>query len=265
MIRSLVICTPALGDAACGVYARALSATRMSLATDYGVETSVATAHSSLLDQNRNCLASNFLQSTADACLWVDADQGWRTDDIVALLEGANAGLGLVGLPVSLKVPPDFEAARAVALAGGLAEDMRAAAYPKFNVNWLPEDIRDGRYIGPTRRIAGGRYARVRRIGTGVLLMTRACVEQLVAAAPTYRSLVGAERDPLMFHARVSGDQFMPEDFDLCDCWRELGGDAWVYADAQQVEHVGPATWVGDFGWHFDRLGEAAPAAGGGP
>jgi hypothetical protein len=245
----IMILTPALADSACGTYARSLSDTRVLLARR-GVETDVLSVSVPYLCEGRNTLTQLFLNSGADAALWVDSDVGWRAQDIVAILDVAETGVDFLGLPVALKFEPDWEQARRVALAGGTVVDMQVAS-SRVSVHFLPEDIRDGRFVGAVQTIAGHRVVRVRDVATGVLFMTRAAVERLVAGVPRYSAL-GLVK-PQLFDTPVVDGSLRGEDYALCDRWRALGEEVLVLVDAK-TSHVGPRVWQSHFAEQFDRL-----------
>jgi hypothetical protein len=151
---------------------------------------------------SRDVLTAYFLRSNASHLLCVDSDIGWGAADVLKLL----------------RADKDFVAG----LYAKKTED-RALATP------LRGD-RDG-------DLAEAPYA-----AAGFLLLTRACIERLVAAHPelaydTPQGRAFALWSPL-FDVRPYG-----EDAAFCKRWRALGGKIWAHTQVV-LKHYGDSAYL---------------------
>jgi hypothetical protein len=257
-VESICILTPSYGDTLTTHYSVALSDIRVAISAGFGIPVSVEFVSGSLVQQCRNMLVERFRRSRCSHALWLDADESVSVRDTLAMIMVASAGHELVGLPVPIKLPLDWEAARAVAAAGGSAEDVQAATIRRFNVRFLPEHLDpSGAYSGEVRTIAGHRVIPVASIGTGALMHSRALVERLIEAHPeTKYSLPTGETEYALFNTEIREGRFASEDTLFCLRARALGAQPLALVDAR-VAHYGQHAWVGDFGGWLARRSAA--------
>lgn len=143
------------------------------------------------LAQARNELLAVMLKSPADKFIFLDADVTFTVEDVDKLL--------------SLD----------------LGEDIVSAMFKKriMGSNWIGQDTGE-----PNR----GSLIPMARIGFGMVVVQRSCLEKLVAK-------YGAG----LFEFRFDGKEIVGEDYLFCDRWREMGGKIWAHTGVQ-LGHVGP-------------------------
>jgi len=143
----------------------------------------------SYLPQSRDALTHAFLRSGATHMLCVDPDIGWEPAHVTAL---ARTNKDFVSGIYPMKQP--FRAPSAALLArreGELVEAQHTAA--------------------------------------GFLLLTRACLERMVAAHPELVYEAGGERVCSLWSPSFDGRVYT-EDQAFCARWRELGEPIWVHS-----------------------------------
>ncbi len=144
------------------------------------------------LAKSRNLMVQEALSSGATHLLFADADMGWPPEAVAHLL--------------------------------GWGRDAVGGVYQSRHDGCLE--------IADPRPVAGeAPLLEVSEIGAGLLLLSRACLERMVAAYPGR-----------MFEFRhgLAGDPwaYVGEDMVFCERWRALGGK--IYADPGfRVDHVG--------------------------
>ena len=198
------------------------------------------------VDDARNSQVREFLRTDATDMVFIDADVGFRPEDLLRLVS--------------------------------VERDVVAGVYPKkedaesFPVRTLPGEIwadADG-------------LVEVEGVPTGFLRMKRRVLEALCEGAVSF---IGQSGDPLPYHVVferiIDGNKRMSGDYAFCWKWRETGGK--IYVDPEmQFSHTGNKTWYGSLGafwkrchgvdgaqranklaWGVDQLkvGNASPAA----
>lgn len=191
-----------------------------------------------LITRARAAMAAKFLASGASHLLFVDADIGFRPDDVFRLLE---ADRDLVGGVYPIK-RVDWEKARQAALAG--LRDIQAASVG-YVVRFTPS---------PTNsvEIDDDGFGPVAYLGTGFMLIRRRVVEAVAEAHPELTARLGdvagadGGRAVMIFEPFVEPEtgQYLSEDYAFCRRWRDLGGE--VFADFRtRLTHVGHAAYAG--------------------
>jgi len=168
------------------------------------------------LDLARNELVRQFLETEADALLFLDADVGAEPVAIGKLLQVRKAVVAGIypkkGLPVAW--PVAFDTAHLTLSDKGAIE---AAGVP-----------------------------------TGFLLIHRTVFEAMQPHVPTYRTDRGLLHHAY-FETRMTEGRFWGEDFQFCRTWRQLGGRIWMVPDIS-FEHVGTQVWSGSYAeWYATR------------
>lgn len=162
-------------------------------------------------------LLAAFRRSPATHLLLVDADMGWDNDALVRLFCAKK----------------DF-----VAIAGPKKR------YPlQFAANFTDAG---GNPIGLTYDPASGTME-VGEVGMAFALLTRACVERMVADHPDleYGGVTG-ESECALFNPMVRKRRYYSEDFAFCRRWRDLGGQVFIVPDVA-LKHTGPHQFRGSF------------------
>ena len=217
----LLIATPAFGGMVTHHYANALAETAVAL-VERGARVILPARHaSSLIQINRNLLVAEMLASPiATHLLWIDADIGWRAEDVLRLF------------------------AHDVDLICGL--------YPKKQ-----PDLEFPAYPDPPARIyRHGELSRMplRYAGLGFMLVRRSVYESMATHYPKSRLLpmpgvdpAGGWRWAFNFHPTVSMANGQPigEDLGFCERWRAMGGEIWCDPHIR-LTHYGLHGWDGD-------------------
>lgn len=191
-----------------------------------------------LITRARAAMADKFLKSSASHLLFVDADIGFRPEQVFRLLD---ADRDLVGGVYPIK-SIDWTKVRQAALDG--KRDLMAASVGyvvRFiaNPNNSVEVDDDG--FGP-----------VAYLGTGFMLIKRAVVERVAAAHPELKARLGdtsgggTTQAAMIFETFIEAEtgEHLSEDYAFCRRWRDLGGQ--VFADFQtRLTHVGHAAYAG--------------------
>lgn len=166
------------------------------------------------VDDSRNALVADFLASTADDLVFIDADVGFQSADLIRLL---NYDRDVVG--------------------GAYPKKSDISAYPA----WLP--------AGDTWADSDG-LIEAYGLGTGFLRIRRNVLERMSAEAPEFK-LDGNTLREVFRRETIDGDR-NSGDIAFCRRWRAMGGK--VYIDPKcYLEHRGEKTWAGTYGSHLRR------------
>jgi hypothetical protein len=162
----------------------------------------------------RNAIAAEAVDEGADVMVQVDTDHQWGSTNLVEAIECVGSGSAdVVGFP---------HVTRSDDTLGG-----DPFVSPKL---FKEQALRAIRYAGVV-------YVEVRAVGTGVLVVSKRCLERLSESAPKNK-----RGQPKLF--------MMPdetgEDTFFCDKWRELGGKVYCHRDAI-VAHIGKTTFAASF------------------
>ncbi|MBR7618108.1 hypothetical protein JKL49_01800 [Phenylobacterium sp. 20VBR1] len=191
-----------------------------------------------LITRARAAMADKFLKSGASHLLFVDADIGFKPEQVFRLLD---ADRDLVGGVYPIK-SIDWTKVRQAAADG--KRDLMAASVG-YVVRFIPTP--DSRV-----EVDDDGFGPVAYIGTGFMLIKRAVVEQVAAAHPELKARLGDTSGGGTSHATMIFETFieaetgehLSEDYAFCRRWRDLGGQ--VFADFQtRLTHVGHAAYAG--------------------
>lgn len=165
----------------------------------------------------RDDLAWKFLQSDATDLLFIDCDVGFHADPVVRMLRREEP-------VICISYPKKGEHA-------GYAVDIA---------------IENGRIA-----VNDGVLFRANHIGLGCAKVKRHVFEMILAAHPEIEYDWGPEEQRYnFFPVQVKDRRPVPEDASFSEYWKELGGEIWVYADANTT-HTGCKTWEGNFLKHL--------------
>ena len=172
----------------------------------------------------------------ASHLLFVDADIGFEPENVFRLLD---SGKDFVGGVCPLK-KIDWEKVRAAAKAG--AADLMAQGIG-YVVRFIPTP-------DSSVEVEAG-VARVAYVGTGFMMLSRAAIEQIVAAHPELRSDLsdvepGMTACPMVFDTLIEPvtRQYLSEDYAFGRRWAALGGEIWADVESR-LTHVGHAAYTG--------------------
>lgn len=193
-----------------------------------------------LIPRARAILAAQFLASKATHLLFVDADIGFRSEDVFRLLDARRDVVGGVYPAKSI----DWDKVRKAAQ-GGLKDLMAASV--AYVVRFIPTP-------NNSVEVDDNGFGPVAYLGGGFLLLSRKAVAEVSAAHPELNALMGdilgpgggKATAPLIFDTLVEPEtgELLSEDYAFCRRWRDLGGQ--VFADFRtRLTHVGHSAYSG--------------------
>lgn len=234
----ICIATPMYGGNAKSNYSASLLELLTGLARAGHSAFQTVITNESLITRARNTLVKEFLKSDADAILFIDADHGFKADDVIRMIE---SGKDLIGGIYPMKAI-NWANVRKAALAG--KENLEEYS-GFFAVNFLPEE-QNFQYYEPFK---------VRDIGTGMMFVTRKVFEELEPVCKKYRNNSinnGTIEDATIveyFTTMITDEPesiLLSEDYAFCHMWRELGNDVWA-APWVRLTHSGDYSFAGNF------------------
>ncbi len=247
----LFVATPMYGGMCHGHYAKSISSL-FALCTKNGIPIHLETVlNESLIQRARNSCVDAFLQSDFSHFLFIDADIGFNSKDVLTMLA------------MLLK---DKEQ----------KYDVLAAVYPKKEINW--DRIKQKKsFSKPAKELAklgneftfnpisqgsitfeGGVAAEVSDAGTGFMMIPRKTFENFIKAYPeqSYRpySSFSPSGDPskivrAFFDSKIDPESklYLAEDYMFCQYVRKMGGKIWILpwislSHAGNYSHTGSLT-----------------------
>ena len=170
----------------------------------------------SIITLARNSLVAEFLKTDCTELLFIDSDVVATSNDILRLM--AQSG----------------------------DKDITAGAYPrrsrdkKFftDLYWTENDDLEFE----------GSLMRVKRVGTGFMLIQRHVIEKMVEAHPewSYKNKPTGERMAALFDFDIIDDQYVGEDYLFCDRATQLGFKVHIDVDIS-LPHIGSETFTNNF------------------
>lgn len=170
----------------------------------------------SIITMARNALVHEFLKTDATELLFIDADVVVQPDDVLRLM--AQSG----------------------------DKHITAGAYPrrakdqKFFADLYLDDNGDLEFDGSLMR--------VKRVGTGFMLIQRHVIEQMVAAHPewSYENKNTDEQLSAVFDFQIVDGKYVGEDYLFCDRATQMGFTVHIDVDIS-LPHVGQETFERNF------------------
>ena len=230
------IATPMYGGNCKGIYVDSILALAFGLAKS-GHEVSFSKVYNeSLITRARNNLVYEFLNSSADVLLFVDADEGFNSADVIHMLE--------------------------------LDKDIIGGIYPMKNINW--DNVRKAALAGKENLIDYSGYfalnllpgettirisepVEVTEVATGLMAIKRFVFEKMESHCEKYAlngSTAKFEFDKMVtefFTTSITPEGILlSEDYHFCRKWRELGGKVYA-APWVAVDHAGEFIFSGRF------------------
>lgn len=167
------------------------------------------------VDDSRNRLVRDFLNSDCSDLVFLDVDVGWNASDFVKLLS--------------------------------YNRDVVAGIYPKkHGDDTYPVKV----FPGELWSDADG-LIEVEAVPTGFLRIRRRVLERMAELAERYNAKNDqAFGTPCIFERQIHDGTRWGGDYVFCRKWREMGGR--IYIDPEmRFEHSGEQTWVGQVGMWF--------------
>lgn len=234
------IATPMYGGSCKAIYVQSLMATISDLPKNgHSVSYSI-TANESLITRARNHMARIFMEETsADYLLFLDADQGWVSTDILRMIESKKQ---LIGGAYPIKMI-DWQTL-AVAHDLNLDENMFDIT-SRYPINFLEEEP-------DFSKIDINQPLEIEGIGTGMMLIHRSVFEELKSICRTYTDfdLISGKQIEVTDYFSTDIDpktnSLLGEDLSFCNKWRSLGNK--VYAALwTKTAHAGDYVFGGNF------------------
>lgn len=240
----LHVCTPMYGGLATGTYIESLIRL-VNLTTLRNIHIAFTFIYNeSLITRARNRCCDDFLKRTDDThLLWIDADIGFKPEDVLMMLQADKDIIGAACVKKSLnwdrikylihKNGKEITPAELMAVSGD------------FVVHFLqPEKQKEVKLDEPLE---------VDRLGTGLLLVKREVFTKMKESYPDrYYSPLGdvaCLEGPIheFFQARIEPNtrQYLSEDYAFCDDAKSLGFHVWL-APWVKSSHTGSFTFEGD-------------------
>jgi hypothetical protein len=190
-----------------------------------------------LITRARSRLAAQFLASDATHLFFVDADIGFRPENVFRLLKSGHDVCG--GVYPLKRV--EWDKARRAAQAG--VADLEAASLG-YVVRFIPT---------PDNSVeVDNGFAKVTYVGTGFMMLKREAVRRVADAHPELKAKMGDMADKaaaecvMLFETMIEPEtgQYLSEDYAFCRRWRDLGGEIWADMESR-LTHVGHTPYSG--------------------
>lgn len=170
------------------------------------------------IDLVRNDLTRQFLESTADRLLFIDADVGFGGADVVTIATTPR--------PV----------------VGGL---YRKKSFDPTVMDWPVAFDSPGIVYDDTTKLISAPDGLTTFAPTGFLCLHRSVFEAMQPHVPAFVDSRGITMHAY-FAAGVRDGLYWGEDFQFCRTWHALGGRTWLYPDLT-LTHVGMHGWTGNY------------------
>jgi len=170
----------------------------------------------SIITLARNSLVNEFLKTDCTELLFIDSDVVATSDDILRLM----------------------------AQSGG--KDITAGTYPRRAKD---KKFFTDLYFDENDELEfDGSMMRVKRIGTGFMLIQRHVIEKMAEAHPewSYKNKPTGERMAALFDFDIRDDQYVGEDYLFCDRASEMGFTVHVDVDIS-LPHIGSEYFTRNF------------------
>jgi hypothetical protein len=233
----LFIATPMYGGIAKNNYTISMQnlVVKLSQAGHSIVTTTIG--NESLITRARNTLAHKFMKSDCDALLFIDADHGWESEDVVRMVESGKDFIGAIYPMKGL----NWDNVKLAAATGMQNLEEYSGI---FAINLLAE----------SQEFNSQQPFKVKDIGTGMLFLTRKVFEDLKPHCKQYKNNnvgnTGIEFNELVTEYFLTfideNGILLSEDYALCRMWQNIGGEVWS-APWVRITHSGDYTFAGQF------------------
>ena len=230
------IATPMYGGNCKGIYVDSVLGLTFALARE-GHEVSFSKIYNeSLITRARNNLVYEFINSTADVLLFIDADEGFNPSDVVKMLKQDKDIIGGIYPMKNINWPNIKKAV----LAG---KENLTDFSGIFALNMLP---------GETKLVLN-EPVEVTEVATGLMAIKRRVFEKMEEHCPKYalnNDTAQFEFDKMVtefFATSITPEGILlSEDYHFCRKWREIGGKVYA-APWVAVDHAGEYIFSGRF------------------
>ena len=230
------IATPMYGGNCKGIYTDSLLSLVFELSKrNYQVSFSKM-YNESLITRARNNLVYEFEKSGADALLFIDADEGFNTEDVIKMIEADKDIIGAIYPMKNI----NWEMVRRAVLEG---KENLGDYSGYFAMNMLPGEttFKLSEPVGVTE------------VATGLMFVKKVVFEKMKPECPKYMlnrsdaSFSDADMVTEYFATSITNDGILlSEDYHFCRKWREMGGEVFA-APWVKVVHAGEYIFSGNF------------------
>lgn len=260
--RGLFLATPMFGGNSAGIFTKSV-ADLSAVCTKNGIPFQIYFLfNESLVTRSRNYCADEFMRSTHQHMMFIDADIGFNPHDVIALmaLQAQNDDYDIIG-----------------------------GAYPKKTISWekiklaVDKGVADDdpmvldRYVGDyvfnpksgTRSINIGEPCEVMELGTGFMMISKKALQKFADSYPEYsykpdhvrtEAFDGSREIMMFFQAEIDPKtkRYLSEDYWFCQKAHEIGLKTWL-CPWMKLQHVGSYIFGGSLA-DLAALGVAATA-----
>lgn len=236
--KSVFIATPMYGGMCHGSYAKSLFNTMKHL-LDNGYEVQFRDMYNnSIITEARDLFTQIFLKSGCDYLFFIDADQSFKPEDVLRMIEEDKDIIGGV-VP---KKRMNWESI-ADASHNGVPAEMLSKFSGEFNLALIPGQAQPEDFT---------KSFEVSHIGTGMMIIKRHVFEKLKSSTREYtyqdKGILGINVGDKMneyWNTNISDEGgLMGEDVNFCYMWRKLGGKVYA-APYAKTTHVGSYEFSG--------------------
>jgi hypothetical protein len=236
-MKHIFIATPMYGGTCHGAYAQSVFQIMKTL-SDKGYQVTFRDMYNaSIITWARDVLTAVFLKSDADYLLFLDSDQTFRVQDIEKMIE-EDKDIIMAAYP---KKMINWENVANVIKQGCPPDQAhRFGMVPNFSL--LP-DIELPEDLSKSFEVAGG--------GTGMMLIKKEVFEKLEPLVDKFKidmpGIAGLEKGELIssfWKTTIKDNQYLMEDYNFCNMWRESGGKVFVAPWARST-HYGTYEFTG--------------------
>jgi hypothetical protein len=237
----IFIATPMYGGMCTGQYTQGLLDLVNALNSSGHSALYGKTYNESLITRARNTLVNEFLNTDADYLLFIDADQGFNSYEILKMIE---SDVELIG-----------------------------AIYPMKSINWLrvQSALESGVQVKELEKYTGHFSANLKtdennsvtivldkplqvdNVATGMMLIKREVFEKMIPSTKTYAGAASSgqidfnKKHYEFFKTEIDENGILlSEDYYFCKKWEDLGGKVYA-APWVQITHFGSYEFSGSF------------------
>ena len=236
--KSVFIATPMYGGMCHGSYAKSVFNT-MKFLLDNGIEVQYRDMYNnSIITEARDLFTHMFLNSGCDYLFFIDADQSFKPEDVLRMI---NEDKDIIGGVVPKK-RMNWESI-SEAVKHGVPSDMLSKFSGEFNLSLMPGQEQPEDFT---------KSFEVSHIGTGMMIIHKSVFEKLKDSTREYTytgsGILGANPGDKMneyWNTNISDEgKLMGEDVNFCYMWRKLGGKVYA-APYAKTTHVGSYEFSG--------------------
>lgn len=237
-MTKITIATPAYGEVFYAPYVRSLYRLTQVFAQRKWRSSLSYVSYADIVESRNYLLTQWFDKSDASHLLFLDADMGFAPELITDMM---NFGTPVVGV-VYPKRQIDLDRLTKLAASGDSPVLALARSHEFIVRNPRKTTYRNG-------------FIEVDGCGTGIMLIKRDCVEELLRKFPQLSDTAAKKLSPLAkdldrliraFDPVTVDGARLSEDYSFCHRWRQCGGEVWA-SIAHEITHIGLHSFKGRY------------------